>query len=617
MKKYVDNYVHNEGIYSDILDGEVYRRQSQVAKADGSFCISLYWHSDGAPGLKSKNMSLWPIQSFIAEMPPHLRYSFKNILLSGLWYGMKKPEMKVFQNYFVEQVKTLQDGFWLELDGNQTKFKLVIGGQAADLVAKAPSINCKLHNGKFGCSICLHAGRRLPGRGNKRVYEYCPNVPPRRNHDEFLLHANLAQQSGEAIYGVKGTSPVHDILQIPEMLLLDYMHQVLEGEYTRRLSKWLSRSCPSGVTRLSNGETKKAFSKKLLSTSLPHDFKRKLRQIEEFKKWKASEKQTLFLHVGLPLLKQLLPSELFHHHCLLVTGIRLLCEDDITETNISIAEAMLQSYTRLLPSLFDVSEATYNSHALTHLPQQVRSHGPLILHSAFVFESMLAHLKRKFHGTRGIPDQIIKKLALAQHSTGHILKNIHNNNNVKELAEKLLKPEDSKSVVELNDGIKFIPPLQQQVPEVQHPIQNFPVHTQGVAVSQRMIKDGQVYHSSHYSRKKKSCSFLVQFNDDGLMYFGKVEYFVRDGADGFAVVNLFRNLQFNVSEKHITQPEDPVIKEFWSAGYLGCHFTAVQKTQQYKYIHCSCIQHRIVFVESEDQDVDGYVSTVLKSYQHD
>jgi hypothetical protein len=65
-------------------------------------------------------MSLWPIQSFVAEMPPNLRYSFKNILLSGLWYGRKKPEMKVFQNHFVQQVKTLQEGFQLDVDGNET-----------------------------------------------------------------------------------------------------------------------------------------------------------------------------------------------------------------------------------------------------------------------------------------------------------------------------------------------------------------------------------------------------------------------------------------------------------------------------------------------------------------
>ena len=71
-------------------------------------------------------------------MPPYLRYSFRNILLSGLWYGRKKPEMKVFQNRFIEQVKTLKDGFRLNVDGEETKFKLAVCGQAADLVAKGP-----------------------------------------------------------------------------------------------------------------------------------------------------------------------------------------------------------------------------------------------------------------------------------------------------------------------------------------------------------------------------------------------------------------------------------------------------------------------------------------------
>ena len=312
-------------------------------------------------------MSLWPIQSFVAEMPPYLRYSFRNILLSGLWYGRRKPEMKVFQDRFIEQVKTLKDGFRLNVDGEETKFKLAVCGQAVDLVAKGPSINCKLHNSKFGCSTCLHAGRRLPGRGNKRVYEYCPEIPSRRNHNNFLLHALLAEQSGEAVYGVKGTSPVHDI---PEMILLDYMHQVLEAEYTRRFSKWFNGSCPSGLS-LRDEATKETLSKKLMSIFLPHDFKRKLRQVEEFQKWKANEKQTMFLHVGLPILKQLLPTELFHHHCLLMTVIRLLCEDTVTEDDIKVAKAMLQNYTRLLPSLFDVTEATYTSHSLTHFPQQV------------------------------------------------------------------------------------------------------------------------------------------------------------------------------------------------------------------------------------------------------
>lgn len=104
---------------------------------------------------------------------------------------------------------------------------------------------------------------------------------------------------------------------------------------------------------------------------LPRDFKRKFCPVEEFGKWTASEKQVLFHHAGLPILKSLLPAEHFYHHSLLVTGIRILCEDEVTNLDIDIADAMLASYTRLLPSLYDERECTYNSHSLTHFPDQV------------------------------------------------------------------------------------------------------------------------------------------------------------------------------------------------------------------------------------------------------
>ena len=113
-----------------------------------------------------------------------------------------------------------------------------------------------------------------------------------------------------------GTSPVHYILKIPDMLLLDYMHQVLEGEFTRRMSKWLGGSCPSEIT-ISRAD-QVHISHKLRRIILPHDFKRKFRPVEEFHKWKASEKQALSLHAGLPVLKAYLPTEHFHHHSLLV-----------------------------------------------------------------------------------------------------------------------------------------------------------------------------------------------------------------------------------------------------------------------------------------------------------
>ena len=135
---------------------------------------------------------------------------------------------------------------------------------------------------------------------------------------------------------------------------------------------------------------------------LPCDFKRTFCPVEEFGKWKASEKQVLFHHAGLPILKSLLPAEhLIYHHSLLVTGIRILCENEVTNLDIDIADTMLESYTHLLPTLYDERECTlYNSHSLTHFPDQVI----LFLNQCLS------------HGWRGISDPICQKLGTIQHS---------------------------------------------------------------------------------------------------------------------------------------------------------------------------------------------------------
>ncbi|CAB4001342.1 Hypothetical predicted protein [Paramuricea clavata] len=522
--------------------------------------------------------------------------------------------MEVFQKKFVEEAALLGKGFTMSVEEqHERKFKLVVNGQVADLVAKAPSVNFILHNGKFGCCSCLHPGERMPGRGTKRVYPYSPNTFPRRTHNDTLLHAQLANDTRETIFGVKGLSIVHTILNIPDMLLFDYMHQVLEGEFTRRMTKWLAGSCGSGVNLKPSVVS---LSQNLKAIGLPHDFNRKLRPLEEFKRWKASEKQTFFLHASLPLLKGILPPEIFYHHCLLVTGVRLLCEYDITDDQVTIAKAMLLSYTRMLPDLYCLFEATFNSHALTHLAEQVRGHGPLILHSAFIFESMLAHLKRLFHGTRGIPDQICKKLAVAQHAEHSVSKALEGNANTKEFADKLLNSNRLTDMIKLSDNVSFFGPLQPLSVPVDE-IQDFPLEAENMAIAQRMTKHGEVYHSTSYARRKNAVSFLVKIKEDNEEYFGKVNFFVKQRNTGFAVVEVYRSLQYNICQNGLPEANDPILKEFCSSGYLGCHFVAVEKTTQLKFINCSWIVSKIVLVKSKEDNVHGFVSSVLKCYQHD
>ena len=69
LKNFAESYDHKPGIYKDIIDGIIYQTRSAEVQKDGYFPIILYWHIDGAPAFRSKNISIWPIQSFIVELP--------------------------------------------------------------------------------------------------------------------------------------------------------------------------------------------------------------------------------------------------------------------------------------------------------------------------------------------------------------------------------------------------------------------------------------------------------------------------------------------------------------------------------------------------------------------
>lgn len=123
-----------------------------------------------------------------------------------------------------------------------------------------------------------------------------------------------------------------------------------------------------------------------------------------------------------------------------------------------------------------------------------------------------------------------------------------------------------------------------------------------------------LFKTSHYS----VASYLVQFqSNDGLPNFGEIHYFVKNENVGYAVINVLRNAQVNICENGLRAPTDPVVKEFLTARVLGFHFIGVQHTRTYKLIRCDQITARAIFIDSADAHVDGYISTVLKSYQHD
>ena len=57
IKEYKHDHVHGQGFFYDICCGKVY--QQTPGKDDPEKLISLVYHIDGAPAVKSKTMNLW------------------------------------------------------------------------------------------------------------------------------------------------------------------------------------------------------------------------------------------------------------------------------------------------------------------------------------------------------------------------------------------------------------------------------------------------------------------------------------------------------------------------------------------------------------------------------
>ena len=61
------------GVLTDVYDGAVYAELSVFFES--KFNVSFGLNYDGAPVFKSSSMQIWPVQLFLNELPPPLRYA--------------------------------------------------------------------------------------------------------------------------------------------------------------------------------------------------------------------------------------------------------------------------------------------------------------------------------------------------------------------------------------------------------------------------------------------------------------------------------------------------------------------------------------------------------------
>lgn len=160
---------------SDIVNSKEYQRfieKNVISEHD----ITIQWNTDGVSVSNSSIRSIWPILIMVNELPYRIRKN--NMILCGLWFGDKKPQMNLFLTPLKNELIHLHDnGFMSTTFLNIEPILIKVHPLVVPVDSSARPImqNIKQYNGKYGCSYCLHKGKRVPvGQGFARVF--CGNI---------------------------------------------------------------------------------------------------------------------------------------------------------------------------------------------------------------------------------------------------------------------------------------------------------------------------------------------------------------------------------------------------------------------------------------------------------
>ncbi len=327
--------------------------------------LALSLSTDGIPLFKSSKLSLWPVYLIILNLPANIRVKSQNILLCGVWLGSTKPLMNNLLDPILNNIQKLSTlGVNITSpSGNSVTFRARLVMGVFDLPAKAAVLSAKQFNGEFGCSVCLHPGKRLCN--NSRVY-LPDSTYPDRTHLQIVRAANEAIKTNSSIQGIYGQSPLTNSIDLVNSIPIDYMHCVLEGVTKWLLNTWFDSKRHSEPFYL--GRCIKEIDQQLLKQHPPNEFSRPPRSIQKHLKfWKASELQYWLLFYSLPILLHKLPALYWHHYSLLVCAMHILLGDSITPSQIDAAEMMLKDFHKLMPELYGERSCTHNCHILQNM----------------------------------------------------------------------------------------------------------------------------------------------------------------------------------------------------------------------------------------------------------
>jgi hypothetical protein len=146
-----------------------------------------------------------------------------------------------------------------------------------------------------------------------------------------------------------------------------------------------------------------------IRTSIPCEFQRKLRPLNEFEHYKASEFRSIILYFGPFLFKKYIPLAYYRHFTLLHFATYVFCSERYTHLYPQASQC-LKIFVKQMCRLFGQKSQIYNVHVLLHVPYFVSLYGKLDNFSTFPFENFLSLLKKRIKATKERERHIVSQL---------------------------------------------------------------------------------------------------------------------------------------------------------------------------------------------------------------
>ncbi|MEL7307574.1 MAG: DUF1258 domain-containing protein [Pseudomonadota bacterium] len=376
--------------------------------------LHLHLSTDGGQPFTFAKKNLWPLQAILLDLPFHIRCKKENVLLLALWMGNSKPNWYNFLNtYLRDSIVNKTTSF---IFGNSSiHLKIRISTAVFDLPALASVLNHNQYNGVFGCIYCCAPGSVVRvGKGHSRKYG---GICDLRCDESYLRSCEIADQTGESIFGSKGHSCLRDYVNIPSGIVLDSLHLLFENCTKTLLRQLIDLSSFRNSYNL--GRHLSHFENVLGQICFPH-FMQKPRSLKEMSYWKARDYQNFLFYFSLPtiyvsLFHKPLGGHQYALHFLSFIIASKYCYSPLANSFHEPVKCLFEYFHSNLNVLYGENVCSVNMHLLLHLSDQIRRYGPLPYCSMFTFENQFLQFKKVHQGTSSVVSQICDKFMLMKH----------------------------------------------------------------------------------------------------------------------------------------------------------------------------------------------------------